>query len=87
MTMIPVYTADVDEDTITWKQAKWWFEFSYVTELLTYTAGNVSAAARLACKDRKDFYDVLRRCEVDPNDFRRKRRKASASQRSPQVWK
>jgi two-component system response regulator GlrR len=32
--------------------------------------GNISRAARLAKKDRKDFYDVIRRTGVDPTEFR-----------------
>jgi len=28
--------------------------------------GNVAAAARLAGKDRKDFYDLMKRHHVDP---------------------
>ena len=29
-----------------------------------------AGAARLAKKDRKDFYDVIRRTGVDPQEFR-----------------
>lgn len=46
------------------------FETAYVTDLLTHTKGNVSAAARLADKERKDFYDLVNRAGLVPEDFR-----------------
>jgi two-component system response regulator GlrR len=52
------------------KEAKRAFERRYVSGLLKRCAGNISHAARLAKKDRKDFYDVIRRTGVDPGDFR-----------------
>jgi len=52
------------------KEAKRAFERRYVSGLLRRCEGNISHAARLAKKDRKDFYDVIRRTGVDPGDFR-----------------
>jgi two-component system response regulator GlrR len=52
------------------KEAKRAFERRYVSGLLKRCAGNISHAARLAKKDRKDFYDVIRRTGIDPGDFR-----------------
>jgi two-component system response regulator GlrR len=52
------------------KEAKRAFETRYVVGLLRRCGGNISRAARLAKKDRKDFYDVIRRTGVDPSDFR-----------------
>ncbi len=52
------------------KEAKRAFERRYVEGLLRRCGGNISRAARLARKDRKDFYDVLRRTGIDPTDFR-----------------
>jgi two-component system, NtrC family, response regulator GlrR len=52
------------------KDAKRAFERRYVTGLLRRCDGNISRAARLAKKDRKDFYDVIRRTGVDPTEFR-----------------
>ncbi|MEN8182113.1 MAG: sigma 54-interacting transcriptional regulator [Myxococcota bacterium] len=52
------------------KEAKRAFETRYVTGLLRRCKGNISRAARLAKKDRKDFYDVIRRTGVDPQQFR-----------------
>ena len=52
------------------KEAKRGFETRYVESLLRRCGGNISRAARLAKKDRKDFYDVIRRTGVNPQDFR-----------------
>jgi two-component system response regulator GlrR len=53
------------------RDAKRAFEARYVESLLRLCDGNISQAARLAKKDRKDFYDVIRRTGVDPSLFRR----------------
>jgi two-component system response regulator GlrR len=52
------------------KEAKRAFETRYVVNLLRRCSGNISRAARLAKKDRKDFYDVIRRTGIDPTQFR-----------------
>lgn len=60
-----------DADPVpSFKEAKRAFETRYVESLLRRCAGNISRAARLAKKDRKDFYDVIRRTGVNPEDFR-----------------
>ncbi len=53
------------------REAKRGFEARYVQAVLRLCDGNISQAARLARKDRKDFYDVIRRTGIDPADFRR----------------
>jgi two-component system response regulator GlrR len=53
------------------REAKRAFEARYVETLLRLCDGNISQAARLARKDRKDFYDVIRRTGIDPAAFRR----------------
>jgi two-component system response regulator GlrR len=58
------------DEVPSFKEAKRAFETRYVTGLLRRCSGNISRAARLAKKDRKDFYDVIRRTGVDPADFR-----------------
>jgi two-component system response regulator GlrR len=58
------------EDVPSLKDAKRAFETRYVEGLLRRCSGNISRAARLAKKDRKDFYDVIRRTGVDPTEFR-----------------
>jgi two-component system response regulator GlrR len=58
------------EEVPSFKDAKRAFETRYVEGLLRRCSGNISRAARLARKDRKDFYDVIRRTGVNPQDFR-----------------
>ena len=58
------------ENIPSFKEAKRAFETRYVSGCCAAAAGNISRAARLAKKDRKDFYDVIRRTGVDPADFR-----------------
>jgi two-component system response regulator GlrR len=58
------------EEVPSFKEAKRAFETRYITGLLRRCRGNISRAARLARKDRKDFYDVIRRTGIDPSQFR-----------------
>jgi two-component system response regulator GlrR len=58
------------DEVPSFKEAKRAFETRYVVGLLRRCGGNISRAARLARKDRKDFYDVIRRTGVDPSSFR-----------------
>ncbi len=58
------------EEIPSFKEAKRAFETRYVIGLLRRCGGNISRAARLAKKDRKDFYDVIRRTGIDPTEFR-----------------
>ncbi|UCE85183.1 MAG: sigma-54-dependent Fis family transcriptional regulator [Deltaproteobacteria bacterium] len=59
-----------DGEPPSFKDAKRAFETRYVEGMLRRCGGNISRAARLAKKDRKDFYDVIRRTGVDPSRFR-----------------
>lgn len=52
-------------------QAKREFETMYVHRLLLLTEGNVTKAADLAGKARKDFYALMARNLIDPGSFRR----------------
>jgi two-component system response regulator GlrR len=61
---------DESEDIPSFRDAKRSFEHEYVTRVLKLCSGNISRAARIAKKDRKDFYDVMRRNEINPQDFR-----------------
>ena len=53
-----------------YQQAKGEFEIRYFTQLLRAAAGNVSMAAKLAHKTRKEIYDALKRHQIDPDAFR-----------------
>jgi two-component system, NtrC family, response regulator GlrR len=61
---------DSSEQVPSFRDAKRAFEQEYVTRVLRLCNGNISRAARIARKDRKDFYDVMRRNAINPSDFR-----------------
>lgn len=52
------------------KEAKRDFEKNYIVELLNLTNGNVSQAAKLAGKYRADFYDQMKKYNLNAEDFR-----------------
>ncbi len=53
------------------KEAKREFEKEYISQVLRICQGNISQAARLARKDRKDFYDVMKKYGIQPEIFRK----------------
>lgn len=55
------------------EQARKQFERDYLTRLLKITAGNVSQAAKLAQRNRTEFYKLLQRHELDPRLFKSSR--------------
>ncbi|MCB9598463.1 MAG: sigma-54-dependent Fis family transcriptional regulator [Sandaracinaceae bacterium] len=57
-------------DLVPMRQARDNFDRAYLREALRRAQGNVSAAARLAERNRTDFHDLLRRHGIDANDFR-----------------
>lgn len=46
------------------------FDRVYLEEALRRSHGNVSAAAKLAGRNRTDFYELLERYEIDPASYR-----------------
>ena len=46
------------------------FESDYLRSLLKATNGNVSQAARLAGRNRSEFYKLLKKHQLEPEDFR-----------------
>jgi two-component system response regulator GlrR len=52
------------------EQARRQFEREYLTRLLKITAGNVTQAAKLAQRNRTEFYKLLQRHELDPALFK-----------------
>lgn len=46
------------------------FTRQYLGQILRLTRGNVSRAARLADRNRTDFYKLLKRFELDPSQFK-----------------
>ena len=52
------------------KSAKEDFEKNYLIQLIELTSGNVSQAAKLAGKYRADLYELLKKHDLNPADFR-----------------
>ena len=52
------------------RDAKLEFVKNYVVQALLITSGKVAAAARMAGKDRKDFYQLMKRHGIRPDDYR-----------------
>lgn len=52
------------------KEAKAAFEKSYIIHLLELTRGNISRASELAGKYRADFYSLLKKYNINPEDFK-----------------
>ncbi|MFT3765406.1 MAG: sigma-54 dependent transcriptional regulator [Minicystis sp.] len=59
-----------DQPLPTLKDARDAFERAYLVEALRRCAGNVAAAARAAGRNRSDFYDLLRRHQISPAEFK-----------------
>ncbi|HUI45223.1 MAG TPA: sigma-54 dependent transcriptional regulator [Nitrospirota bacterium] len=53
------------------KEAREAFEKDYLTRLLDLTKGNVSSASTMAGKYRADFYNLLRKYEINPSEFKK----------------
>jgi len=73
--MIPealVAQALVAEDNAlpTFNDARAGFERSYLVKVLKITEGNVTQAARIAGRNRTDFYKLLSRHELEPSSFK-----------------
>ncbi len=54
----------------TFVEARNQFELNYLRKLLQITRGNVTHAARMAGRNRTEFYKLLSRHELDANDFK-----------------
>jgi two-component system response regulator GlrR len=51
-------------------EARRQFERDYLTQVLKLTSGNVTQAAKLAQRNRTDFYALLGRHQIDPASFK-----------------
>jgi len=58
------------EDLESFDEARRRFERDYLVQLLKLTGGNVTQAARLAKRNRSDFYSLLARNQIDPALFK-----------------
>ena len=54
----------------TFDEARGEFTRTYLAQLLQITRGNVTQAAKLAGRNRTDFYKLLNRHEVQPDEFK-----------------
>ena len=53
------------------KESKANFERNYIINLLGLTQGNISKAAQLAGKYRADFYNLLKKYNIKPEDYKK----------------
>ncbi|OQY68531.1 MAG: two-component system response regulator GlrR [Rhodocyclaceae bacterium UTPRO2] len=58
------------EDMGSFDEARRAFERDYLVQLLKMSAGNVTHAARIAKRNRSDFYTLLNRHQIDPSRFK-----------------
>ena len=58
-------------EALSYAEAKQRFERNYLVQLLKLTDGNVSDAARIADRNRTEFYRLLQKHELTPDMFRR----------------
>lgn len=61
---------DQPSDILAFADARKHFEKDYLARLLQTTGGNVSQAARLAKRNRTEFYKLLHRHKINPSQFK-----------------
>jgi two-component system response regulator GlrR len=61
---------DKPGNILSFADAKRRFEQDYLLQLLQITNGNVSQAARMAKRNRTEFYKLLHRYQIDPSIFK-----------------
>lgn len=57
-------------EVLSYNEARQRFERNYLVQLLKLTDGNVADAARLAERNRTEFYRLLQKHELDASLFR-----------------
>ena len=57
-------------ELVPFDEARRQFERDYLTQVLKLTSGNVTQAAKLAQRNRTDFYTLLGRHQIDPASFK-----------------
>lgn len=73
MSAVPLISSELVRDTmhkdeeqmISFEEARRQFERDYLVKVLKMTAGNVTQAARLAKRNRTEFYKLLQRHQLD----------------------
>lgn len=64
-------TKEPAEPLLPLKEARALFEKDYLVNIMKLSEGNISRAAELAGKYRADFYNLLKKYEIDSEEFRR----------------
>jgi two-component system response regulator GlrR len=63
-------TGNGQDELLTLQEARARFEKKYLQDLLKITGGNVSKAAELAGKYRADLYNLMKKYEIAPQDYK-----------------
>ncbi len=66
----PLLRDESERELAALDEAKRAFEYDYLVQLLETTGGNVSHAARVAQRNRTEFYKLLARHNIDPRAFK-----------------
>jgi two-component system response regulator GlrR len=61
---------ETERDMAALDEARRAFEYDYLVQLLDITAGNVTHAARVARRNRTEFYKLLARHSIDPGSYK-----------------
>jgi len=72
MDLSEAFAADSGPPPLDWARRA--FEREYLVRILTLTAGNVTHAARLAGRNRTEFYRLLDRHSLAPSVFKPSKR-------------
>ncbi len=70
LTLVERALSRPSEDMSSFDEARRAFERDYLLQLLKITAGNVTQAARIAKRNRSDFYTLLNRHQIEPALFK-----------------
>jgi len=65
---------DNEQEMSAFDDARRAFEYDYLIKLLKSTSGNVAQAARVAQRNRTEFYKLLGRHDIDPTPFKQGRK-------------
>jgi two-component system response regulator GlrR len=63
-------TKNGQDELLTLQEARANFEKTYIQNLLKITSGNVSKAAELAGKYRADLYNLMKKYDITPQEFK-----------------
>lgn len=71
-TLVQSAISEEQRELDSFDEARRSFELGYLTELLTITEGNVTQAAKLARRNRTEFYRMLHKCDLNPSLFKQR---------------